>query len=187
MGVVYARLNELSQGDFGFFLGVGYLLMFAVLTALYRRAAWVLYALGIVATATYLTLGVYGALGYRLNLLTVPLPVVIILLGLMDALLVLNEVQQLAALPPTPAEAALPPVPRRQQLALRALREMLFPCAATMLTNVAGFLALLSSPMPILRTFGLFAGLGIACRLGLTFLLGVWLLPLGNYELKVKS
>jgi len=187
VGVVYARLNELSQGDFGFFLGVGYLLMFVVLAALYRRAAWVLYALGIVATATYLTLGVYGALGYRLNLLTVLLPVVIILLGLMDALLVLNEVQQLAALPPTPAEAALPPAPRRQQLALRALREMLFPCAATMLTNVAGFLALLSSPMPILRTFGLFAGLGIACRLGLTFLLGVWLLPLGNYELKVKS
>ena len=187
VGVVYARLNELSQRDFGFFLGVGYLLMFAVLAALYRRAAWVLYALGIVATATYLTLGVYGALGYRLNLLTVLLPVVIILLGLMDALHVLNEVQQLAALPPTPAEAALPPALRRRQLALHALREMLFPCAATMLTNVAGFLALLSSPMPILRTFGLFAGLGIACCLGLTFLLGVWLLPLGGVELKVKS
>ena len=185
VGVVYARLNELSQRDFGFFLGVGYLLMFGVLAALYRRAAWVLYALGIVATATYLTLGVYGALGYRLNLLTVLLPVVIILLGLMDALHVLNEVQQLAALPPTSAQAALPPALRRRQLALRALREMLFPCAATMLTNVAGFLALLSSPMPILRTFGLFAGLGIACCLGLTFLLGVWLLPLGSYELRM--
>ena len=187
VGVVYARLNELSQRDFGFFLGVGYLLMFAVLAALYRRAAWVLYALGIVATATYLTLGAYGALGYRLNLLTVLLPVVIILLGLMDALHVLNEVQQLAALPPSPAEASLPPALRRRQRALRALEEMLFPCAATMLTNVAGFLALLSSPMPILRTFGVFAGLGIACCLGLTFLLGVWLLPLGSFELRVKS
>ena len=187
VGVVYARLNELSQRDFGFFLGVGYLLMFGVLAALYRRAAWVLYALGIVATATYLTLGVYGALGYRLNLLTVLLPVVIILLGLMDALHVLNEVQQLAALPPALAEAHLPPALRRRPLALRALREMLFPCAATMLTNVAGFLALLSSPMPILRTFGLFAGLGIACCLGLTFLLGVWLLPLGGVELRVMS
>jgi len=187
VGVVYARLNELSQRDFGFFLGVGYLLMFVVLAALYRRAAWVLYALGIVATATYLTLGVYGALGYRLNLLTVLLPVVIILLGLMDALHVLNEVQQLTALPPTPAQAALLPAQRRRQLALHALREMLFPCAATMLTNVAGFLALLSSPMPILRTFGLFAGLGIACCLGLTFLLGVWLLPMGSFELRVKS
>jgi predicted RND superfamily exporter protein len=47
-----------------------------------------------------------------------------------------------------------------------------------MLTNVAGFLALLSSPMPILRTFGLFSGIGIAWCLVLTFGLGVWLLPL---------
>jgi len=83
------------------------------------------------------------------------LPVVIILLGLMDALHVLNEVQQLAALPPTPAQAALPPAPRRRQLALRTLRKMLFPYVATMLINVAGFLALLSSPMPILRALEL--------------------------------
>ncbi|RZK57056.1 MAG: hypothetical protein EOO59_09370, partial [Hymenobacter sp.] len=179
VGVLYTRLNELSQRDFGFFLGVGYLLMFGVLWALYRRGAWLLYALGIVGTATYLTLGVYGALGYRLNLLTVLLPVVIILLGLMDALHVLNEVQQLAARPAPFADAPTP-AGRQRQLALHALRELLFPCAATMLTNVAGFLALLSSPMPILRTFGVFAALGIACCLGLTFLLGVWLLPLAT-------
>ena len=177
VGVLYMRLNELSQRDFGFFLGLGYLLMFVVLLALYRRAVWLLYALGIVATATYLTLGAYGALGYRLNLLTVLLPVVIILLGLMDALHILNEVQQLAARP-APFADALPPAERPRQLALHALREMLLPCAATMLTNVAGFLALLSSPMPILRSFGVFAALGIACCLALTFLLGVWLLPL---------
>ncbi|MGI4762392.1 MAG: efflux RND transporter permease subunit [Janthinobacterium lividum] len=177
VGVVYARLNELSQRDFGFFLGVGYLLMFGLLWLLYRRWVWLLYALGIVATATYLTLGIYGALGYRLNLLTVLLPVVIILLGLMDALHIINEVQQLAAQPDTGLAGAAP-ANRQRGLALRALREMLVPCAATMLTNVAGFLALLSSPMLILRTFGVFAGLGIAFCLVLTFLLGVWLLPL---------
>jgi predicted RND superfamily exporter protein len=177
VGVVYARLNELSQRDFGFFLGVGYLLMFGLLWLLYRRWVWLLYALGIVATATYLTLGIYGVLGYRLNLLTVLLPVVIILLGLMDALHIINEVQQLAARP-VAGLAGASAADRQRQLALLALREMLVPCAATMLTNVAGFLALLSSPMPILRTFGVFAGLGIAFCLVLTFLLGVWLLPL---------
>jgi predicted RND superfamily exporter protein len=181
VGVVYAGLNELSQHDFGFFLGVGFGLMFGLLWALYRRGVLVLYALGIVGTATYLTLGLYGALGYRLNLLTVLLPVVIILLGLMDALHVINEMQQLAA-PPSEAPAASGPTTKAtsspKELALAALSEMLFPCAATMLTNVAGFLALLSSPMPILRTFGLFSGVGIAWCLVLTFGLGVWLLPL---------
>lgn len=175
VGVVYAGLNELSQRDFGFFLGVGYGLMFLLLWALYRRGVLVLYALGIVSVATYLTLGLYGALGYHLNLLTVLLPVVVILLGLMDALHVINELQQLAAPPHGAAASSITSSPKT--LALHALSEMLFPCAATMLTNVAGFLALLSSPMPILRTFGLFAGVGIAWCLGLTFLLGVWLLP----------
>ncbi len=188
VGVVYAGLNELSQRDFGFFLGIGFGLMFLLLWALYRRGVLVLYALGIVGTATYLTLGLYGALGYRLNLLTVLLPVVIILLGLMDALHVINEMQQLAAPPGEPLATSSP-----KNLALAALSEMLFPCAATMLTNVAGFLALLSSPMPILRTFGLFSGVGIAWCLVLTFGLGVWLLPLAgirrikNYELKIKN
>ena len=175
VGVVYAGLNELSQRDFGFFLGVGYGMMFLIMWLLYRRGVLLLYALGIVGTATYLTLGLYGWLGYQLNLLTVLLPVVIILLGLMDALHVINELQQLAA-PPNPAAATTPLSPKA--LALHALSEMLFPCAATMLTNVAGFLALLSSPMPILRTFGVFAAVGIAWCLMLTFLLGVWLLPL---------
>jgi len=176
VGVVYAGLNELSQRDFGFFLGIGFGLMFLLLWALYRRGVLVLYALGIVGTATYLTLGLYGTLGYRLNLLTVLLPVVIILLGLMDALHVINEMQQLAA--PTEAANATPATSAPKEVALAALTEMLFPCAATMLTNVAGFLALLSSPMPILRTFGLFSGVGIAWCLVLTFGLGVWLLPL---------
>ncbi|WP_375419329.1 RND family transporter [uncultured Hymenobacter sp.] len=44
----------------------------------------------------------------------------------------------------------------------------------------AGFLALLSSPMPILRSFGLFAGVGLAWCLVFTFGLGVWLLPLAR-------
>jgi predicted RND superfamily exporter protein len=182
VGVVYAGLNELSQRDFGFFLGVGYGLMFLILWALYRRGALLLYALGIVGTATYLTLGLYGWLGYRLNLLTVLLPVVIILLGLMDALHVINEMQQRAARLATDANASpAPPLPSSpKDSALGALREMLVPCAATMLTNVAGFLALLSSPMPILRTFGVFAGVGIAWCLVLTFVLGVWLLPLAG-------
>ena len=193
VGVVYAGLNELSQRDFGFFLGIGFGLMFLLLWVLYRRGVLVLYALGIVGTATYLTLGVYGALGYRLNLLTVLLPVVIILLGLMDALHVINEMQQLATLPDEAPVPSYPPIrlpSYPQNLALVALSEMLFPCAATMLTNVAGFLALLSSPMPILRTFGLFSAVGIACCLVLTFGLGVWLLPLAgvkNYKLKIKN
>ncbi|WP_310392215.1 MMPL family transporter [Hymenobacter sp.] len=170
VGVVYAGLNALSQRDFGFFLGVGYLLMCGLFLLIYRDWRLLLYVLGVVGLATYLTLGLYGALGYRLNLMTVLLPVVIILLGLMDALHVINERNQLAASAPDTGK----------DLALRALRDTLYPCLFTMCTTIAGFLALLTSPMAILRTFGAFAAVGIAFCLLFTYGLGVWLLPLAR-------
>ncbi|TGE06646.1 efflux RND transporter permease subunit [Hymenobacter fodinae] len=166
VGVVYAGLNALSQQDFGLFLGLGYALMFVLIWLLYRNLWLLLYTLGIVSLATYVTLGVYGLLGYRLNLMTVLLPVIIILLGLMDALHVVNERNHLARPGSTgPADT------------LQALRNLARPCLATMLTTVAGFLALLSSPMAILRVFGVFAALGIGLCLVFTFGLGVLVLP----------
>ncbi|GAB2967580.1 hypothetical protein GCM10027048_42900 [Hymenobacter coalescens] len=169
VGVIFAGLNALSQHDFGLFLGLGYLLMFTVFALLYRNGWLLVYVLGIVGGATYLTLGVYGLLGHRLNLMTVLLPVVLILLGIMDAMHVINERNLLAE----------PGLPRRDS-ALLALRRTFSPCLATMLTTVAGFLALVTSPMAILRNFGLFVALGIALCLVLTFVLGVLILPLAR-------
>ncbi|GAA4354676.1 MMPL family transporter [Hymenobacter saemangeumensis] len=170
IGVVYAGLNALSQQDFGLFLGVGYLLMGLVFLLIYRDWRLLLYVLGVVGFSTYLTLGLYGTLGHRLNLMTVLLPVVIILLGLMDALHVINERNQLASKTTTD----------NTELALQALRATFYPCLFTTLTTVAGFLALLTSPMAILQTFGLFTALGIGLCLVFTFGLGVWLLPLAR-------
>ncbi len=170
IGVIYAGLNALSRQDFGFFLGVGYLVMVAAFLLIYRNAVLLAYALGIVGLATYFTLGMYGALGYRLNLMTVLLPVVIILLGLMSALHVVNEYNQA---PPSQG-------PGRAEPALAALRSTLYPCFCTSLTTAAGFLSLLTSPMAILKNFGLFAALGIALCLALTYVLGVLLLPLAR-------
>ena len=168
VGIIYAGLNALSQQDFGFFLGLGYLLMFAIFLAIYRNLYLLLYTLGIVGLATYLTFGVYGALGHRINLLTVLLPIIIILLGFMDSMHVVNERN---LLPPDPAAS-----PRDS--ALQALRNVFQPCLFTMFITIAGFLALLTSPMAILQDFGLFAALGIALCLLFTFLLGVVILPL---------
>ncbi|GAB3839644.1 efflux RND transporter permease subunit [Hymenobacter jeollabukensis] len=171
VGIIFAGLNALSQHDFGLFLGLGYALMFGVFLLLYRNGWLLVYVLGIVGGATYLTLGVYGLLGYRLNLMTVLLPVVLILLGIMDAMHVINERNLLAD------PGAAPGLPPRTS-ALQALRHTFSPCLATMLTTVAGFLALVTSPMAILRNFGLFAALGIALCLVLTFVLGTIILPL---------
>ncbi|WP_347159398.1 efflux RND transporter permease subunit [Pontibacter chitinilyticus] len=169
VGVIFAGLNKLSQQDFGFFLGIGYLLMFLLILFIYRKPLLLVYALGTVALATYLTLGIYGALGYRLNLMTTLLPIIIILLGIMDVLHVLNERTQLTSDQFEPKEAAL-----------AALTHVFRPCLFTSLTTMAGFLALSVSPMAILQTFGMFAALGILLSFVFTYLLGILLLPLSK-------
>lgn len=166
VGILYAGLNTLSQQDFGFFLGVGYLIMIGLFVWIYRSLRLLAYTLGIVALATYLTLGAYGALGYRLNLMTVLLPVIIVLLGILDAVHVINEVPRLRDQGMTGKAAAL-----------EALRRVWRPCLFTTLTTAAGFLALVTSPMAILRNFGLFAAMGIGLCLYFTCLLGVLMLP----------
>ena len=167
VGVIYAGLNALSQRDFGFFLGVGYLLMGVLFWWIYHKPLLLLYVVGLVAGATYLTLGLYGLFGYRLNLMTVLLPIIIVLLGIMDAIHVINERNQLGESGLTDRDSAL-----------RALGGVWRPCLFTTLTTAAGFLALETSPMAILKNFGLFAAIGIVLCLYFTYLLGVLLLPL---------
>jgi predicted RND superfamily exporter protein len=166
VGIIYAGLNELSEHDFAFFAGLGYLVMFLLILLIYRNFLVLLYALGTVGLATYLTLGIYGLLGFRLNLMTVLLPAILILLGILDVMHIINEKQQLS-------KAGT----NNQETALQAMQQVFRPCLFTSLTNMAGFLALLSSPMAILQNFGIFAALGIFLCFIFTYLLGFLLLP----------
>ncbi|MDB5014223.1 MAG: hypothetical protein JWQ25_2425 [Daejeonella sp.] len=166
VGIIYAGLNSLSEHDFGLFLFAGYLIMFVVLLCIHRSFLILLYALGTVGLATSLTLGIYGACGYRLNLMTVMLPMIFILLGIMDVMHIINEYGRLSDSENSPKEKAL-----------KALSSVFKPCLFTALTTMAGFLASVTSPMPILKTFGIFAALGIFFCLVFTYLLGVLILP----------
>ena len=176
VGVIYAGLNALSQQDFGFFLGVGYLIMFALFWWIYRKPLLLVYTIGIVTLSTYVTLGIYGAFGYRLNLMTVLLPIIIVLLGVMDAIHVINERNQLS-------EAGM----NARDSALESLGRVFKPCLFTAFTTAAGFLALETSPMAILKNFGLFAAIGILLCLFFTYLLGVTLLPLTQPSRRITT
>ena len=167
VGIIYAGLNALSQQDFGFFLGVGYFIMFALFWLIYRKPLLLLFTIGLVVLSTYMTLGIYGAFGFRLNLMTVLLPIIIVLLGMMDAIHVINERNQLH-------ETGL----SDKDSALEALSRVFYPCLFTTFTTAAGFLALETSPMAILKNFGLFAAIGILLCLFFTYLLGMLLLPI---------
>ena len=178
VGVIYAGLNSLSKQDFAIFLGLGYTVMFLLMLYLYRDLWDLLYALATIVSATYLTLAIYGSLGFRLNIMTTVIPTIIILLGILDVVHVINERNNLHF-----AHPDLNP----KQLALNALTKVFKPCLFTTLTTVAGFLALLSSPMAILKTFGAFSALGIVMSLVFTYLFGAIFLPVSRPSVKVTE
>ena len=166
VGIIFEGLNELTQRDFSRFLAIAYLVMFAVLLALYRRVLVLALALGVIVLSTYFTIGLYGWLGYQLNLMTTLIPMILVLLGLLDVIHLTNERMNVESTGEEP-----------YQKAMATLRSIWRPCLFTTLTTMAGFLSLTLSPLAILREFGLFSALGVLLCLMFTYLLGVVLLP----------
>lgn len=169
VGIVYEGLNALSNADFGFFLGIGYLAMFVLLLWIYRKFLLLTYAVITIAVSTYITIGLYGMFGLQLNLMTVLIPSILIVLGMMDIMHILNEYSQ----PGTEKLSA-------KENALRSLKNVFAPCFFTTLTTMAGFLSLLFSPMAILQQFGLFTAIGIFLCLVFTYVFGVAILPVSS-------
>ena len=156
MGVVYSALNVITQHDFGFFISICYLLMFGALWVVFRQIQVVLAAMGVIILGTIACLGVYGLAGHQLNGITVVLPTLIVVLGVADAVHFPSSYFH---------EARLNPGLDRFQLVLKTLERTVVPCLFTTLTTIAGFLALTTSPMAVVRHLGLYAAIGLAVAL----------------------
>ena len=156
VGVLYAGLNEVTAKDFSTFLGLGFVLLFAVMAWVLRSALFTLTAMLVVSVAMLVMLGIFGLLGKQINMVTSVLPVVVMVLGIADLVhFPVAFARQRRANPDQPGRV----------IAVEALREVFWPCLLTTVTTVAGFLALVSAPMAVVRELGLFAAIGVATAL----------------------
>jgi len=164
IGVIYAALNQLTLVDSLMLFCASWLLMVIVLWCLFRRWAPVVVTLGIVGLATVWTMGVYGALGRNLNLVTSVMPTLILVIGVAECVHVLMHV------------AAAPDGPNRRTKVVREIAFMLRPCLINTLTTVAGLASLAVSPLPVVRDLGLFSALGLLGCFVLTLVGCTWAL-----------
>ncbi|MEP6262687.1 MAG: MMPL family transporter [Gillisia sp.] len=166
IGVIFSGLNQISTADFGFFLGLAYLLMFLLILVIYRSFYVLAFTFSTIAFATYVTLGIYGLMGHQLNLMTTLIPTILVLLGILDVIHILNQ----RTIPTGEIDAKTD--------TLLSIKKVFRPCLYTSLTTMAGFLSLLSSPMAILRDFGIYSALGIFLCLFFSFFFALIFLPL---------
>jgi predicted RND superfamily exporter protein len=160
-GGVTGHLGRYIDADARRMVPLAFLLILVVLSRTYRTARGVTLPLLVVVGAVVVALGAMAAAGVPYYLITTAMPVILVAIGVADGIHILGQYY---------AEMARDPGASQRTLVSRAVREMARPVTITSLTDCAGFLALaLSSGMPPLRAFGVFASLGV---------LGAWLLSL---------
>ncbi len=149
IGVIYAALNQLSTVDSAVFIGASYAAIVLLLLLLFRRVGPVLLTMLVVGVAALWLMGVYGALGHDINMVTMILPTLMLIIGVSDCVHFLNRAVE------------LPPGGTRWERTRTAVAFMFWPCLMNSLTTAAGFVSLAAAPMPVVRDLGIFAAIGV--------------------------
>lgn len=138
------------------------LLIVGVLWGLFRSLSATLLPLLIVVITVVIGMGCLVLLDWPLNILNIALPVILMAVGISDAIHLLLEFRHQRAIGHD-----------RQTSAGEAVRILFRPCLFTSLTTALGFVALSVSHLEPLRQFGIVAAIGVM----VAFLLSMTLLP----------
>ncbi len=149
IGVIYAALNQLSTVDSTGFIAGSYVVIVLLLMLLLRRTGPVLLTMAVVGVAALWLMGVYGATGHDINMVTLILPTLMLIIGVSDCIHFLNR------------SVELPRQGTRWVRARSAVAFMFWPCLMNSLTTAAGFASLSMAPMPVVRDLGSFAAIGV--------------------------
>jgi predicted RND superfamily exporter protein len=160
--VLDAEILTASMADARVFLEVSAPVIFGILLLFFRRLVPAVLSFLTVGLALVLTFACYVAAGHRFGMLTAILPVLILAIGIADAVHILvHYYEELSA-------------GRERRAALvETLRRMVRPCLFTSLTTAAGLASFLASDIPTVRLTGLYAAIGVL----IAFVLSVTVLP----------
>lgn len=155
-------LSDSMAADLAKLLPIVLVVIVVILFASFRSARGVWIPLLVVVLSVVWVFGLMSVTGMPVTAVSFMLPVLLLAIGIAYGIHILNHVNECAA-----AEGD------KRETILRALREIHAPVWMTGLTTAAGFLALLTSFLPVLREFGLAAGLGVT----LAMLLSILVIP----------
>jgi hypothetical protein len=159
-------LGEHVLTDLALLLPLSLAVVACVLGIWFRRWGAVTVGLGEGAAVVLWTLGLMSVTGRPISLVTVVMPVILTTYCVADTI---HIGQCLLARRRERPEAA------PAELIESAIDEVIRPVAFTSLTTAAGFLAFAVSPIPPLRTFGLFSAAGVL----LALLVSLYVVPSG--------
>jgi predicted RND superfamily exporter protein len=172
IGVLYDALNRETIRESGIYLGLAFAVMAVLLWLTLRRVRAVLVALVPCTATAVATLGVYALSGRPFTQVTAILPMLVLVIGVSDAIHLVSHHDEERGAHPGGTEAD------RRRLVARAAAWVALPNLFTALTTAAGFAALATSRMPAVRDLGVFAAVAMLVGWVLTLVLGTAALAL---------
>jgi len=149
IGVVYAALNQASTQGAALVIAGSYLLILVLLWVLLGRWKPMVLTLVVVSLGAVWLMGVYGATGNDINMVTMVMPTLVLVIGVSDCVHMLTHV-------------AAQPVDQDPLDRVKAgVGAVFWPCLFNTVTTAMGFLALATASMPVIRTLGIFCALGL--------------------------
>lgn len=173
IGVVYDALNRQTIKDSGFYLGIAFMVMGVLLWFALRRWRAVAIALVPPVIVSVMTTGLFVVTGQPFTQVTSILPMLVLVIGLSDAIHLIAHYYAERRAHPGPLERDA-----RREMVARAAAWVALPNLFTALTTAAGFVALASSRMPAIRDLGIFAGISMLILWVMTLLVGTAALAL---------
>ncbi len=163
MGVVYEGLNAASLRDSAVFMTLSYVVVFLGLWLLCRRAIWLAAGGAVITLGVGFMVGLSGAAGRDLNMVTAILPTLLMSVGILDLIHLLDAYD----------EGAGGGKPTSKSVVVRSLALVIAPCAFNTLTDMLGFAALAAAPMNAVRDFGWLAAIGLGALFLILLMVGI--------------
>jgi len=159
--ILDAEFDRISERDSLTFSALTAVMIIVVLYLLYRSLPGVLLPVVVVAMATLWTLGLYGLLGNKLNMLSSMLPAVILAISVADAVHLMCQYN----------DEVLSGGLSRKEALVRTLGKVGRPCLFTSLTTAIGFGSFAVSRVGPVRLQGIYIAIGILLAFGVTVVL----------------
>lgn len=162
LAVLNEALNANVAKETSIFTSLSYLLLILLLAIYLKKRQYIYIALLAVVVPIVLMFGVFVLFGFKLNMISMILPVILMVYGVADVVHVINRYIYVSEENPEKS---------KKDLIIESLKYSWKPCLFASITTMAGYISLFMSPMRIIKETGLFAFVGVGIAFVATFML----------------
>jgi predicted RND superfamily exporter protein len=171
-----AVYNEIISSEFATLFAITFAVIALLLFAFFRQAIGVIGPLVVVCLSILVSLAWVGLLDWRLDLMVIMLPTLLIAVGVADSVHIIAEFRAYHA-----------ELGDRREAARRTLYRVGPPCLLTSLTTAAGFASMAVAPIKAIAHFAVYSAVGILAAFLLTVTLLFVFLSFGRGRLGARA